>query len=427
MGIAAGSLINLASRVGAVAGVLALTTLAARQGPDVQGAFALFTSVEGLMVALASGFGLALARRVSHHGEAPVALMSAIALACVALGILASLGLGMLWAFGPPSYASVAWLALAAPLLLIAPNLTGWWLGEGRMGPMALVTLAAPWGALACVAVLSGLGFGGLEPVLAGWVIAKVMVALALLGVLWRSGRLAPPRFEALGPLLPFIAAIGLTNLVSLANYRVGLFVVERELGLAATGIYSIAVIVAELLWFVSSAVTQAAYARIGQPDRHTAVAVTVRVLQLSLLALALAALPLLGVAWVALPALLGPDYAGSLLPLALLLPGVLLFGGASSMSAYFTHHAGQPQVPARVAGLSLLLHGALAWVGVPLLGVAGAALAATTAFVVAVMVLARRFAREAGLPLRALWTPGPELAGDLRALASRAMGRARR
>ena len=427
MGIAAGSLINLASRVGATVGVLALTTLAARQGPQVQGAFALFTSVEGLMVALASGFGLALARRVSHHGEAPAALMSATALACIALGAMASVGLGLLSAFGPPAYASVGLLAVAAPLLLITPNLTGWWLGEGRMAPMALVTLAAPWGALVLFALLTWAGFGGLGPVLAGWVLAKGLVAVTLLLVLWRQGRLARPSAGVLRPLLPFILAIGLTNLVSLANYRVGLFVVERELGLAATGVYSIAVIVAELLWFVSSAVTQAAYARIGHPDRDAAVAVTLRVLQLSLLALALAAPVLLALAWAVLPALLGPDYAASRLPLLLLLPGVLLFGGASSMSAYFTHHAGQPRVAARVAALSLVLHGALALWWVPLMGVSGAALAASTAFVVAVAVLARRFAREAAVPVRALWTPGPELAGDLRALASRLMGGGRR
>jgi hypothetical protein len=43
-------------------------------------------------------------------------------------------------------------------------------------------------------------------------------------------------------------------------------------------------------------------------------------------------------------PPVLGPAYAASLPPLALLLPGVLLFGGASALSAYFTNHAGQPR-----------------------------------------------------------------------------------
>ncbi|WP_237716052.1 AAA domain-containing protein, partial [Rubrivivax gelatinosus] len=165
-----------------------------------------------------------------------------------------------------------------------------------------------------------------LPALLACWVAAKVAVGITLLVLLARRGRLASPDLGALRAELPFVATIALTNLVSLANYRVGLFVVERVLGLSATGVYSIAVMVAELLWFVSGSLTQAVYGRIGTPDRERAAQTTLRALHLSWLAL-LAAAPLL---WLAaaliLPRALGPAYADSLLPLALLLPGVLAF-----------------------------------------------------------------------------------------------------
>ena len=59
-------------------------------------------------------------------------------------------------------------------------------------------------------------------------------------------------------------------------------------------------------------------------------------------------------VLWV--PRVLGPAYAASLPLLGWLLPGVMLFGGASALSAYFTNHAGLPHVPAQVAALSLAL-----------------------------------------------------------------------
>jgi len=210
---------------------------------------------------------------------------------------------------------------------------------------------------------------------------------------------------------------------VGLLNYRVGLFVIERTLGLAATGVYSIAVVVAELLWFVSSSLTQAAYGRIGTPDRAAAAATTVRALQLGLAALVLAA-PLLWLgAVLLLPRVLGPAYAASLLPLALLLPGVLVFGGASALSAYFTNHAGRPQVPARVAALSLAVNGGLSVLLVPPMGMAGAALAASVSYALSAGVLAVLFARHAGLPLAAVLLPGPQLWRDLRAVASRAGG----
>lgn len=412
-----GTFTNLATRTLGVAAVLLITVFTARLSTEAQGAFALFTSVEGVLLALLSGFGVALARRVSHHGEQPRALLSAMALACVALGVLAGLVLWAVSAWGPAAYRWLWLLALGAPVLLLAPNLAGWWLGEGRMAPMARVSLAPPLLALLMLCALWLLQWAGLAQVLASWVLAKVAVGLALLLVLWRGRRLVVPDFGALRVELPFIATIGLTNLIGLLNYRVGLFVIERVLGLSATGVYSIAVVAAELLWFVSSSLTQAAYGRIGTPDRAQAAATTVRVVQLGVTALLVAAPLLWLLAAVALPWVLGPAYADSLRPLALLLPGAMLFGGAGALSAYFTNHAGRPQVPARVAALSLAINATLATVLVPLLGTAGAALAASAAYIGSVAVLGWQFVRHAGLPLHALIWPGRQLGADLRAL----------
>ncbi|MFN7725459.1 MAG: lipopolysaccharide biosynthesis protein [Rubrivivax sp.] len=424
--VARGTLINLATRVAGVGMVLLITAYTARLGTTQQGSFALFTSLEGLLLALFSGFGVALARRVSHHGEQPRALAGAVVLACVGLGTLAALALWAVSAFGPAAYVHLWLLALAAPVLLLAPNLAGWWLGEGRMAPMSATSLAPQALTLTGLLALAALGTAGLAQVLGAWVGAKVLVGLGVVVVLWRAGRLAWPGAVTTGPSgwamlraeAPFIATIGGTNLIGLLNYRVGLFVIERTLGLSSTGVYSIAVVVAELLWFVSGSLTQAVYGRIGTADRAQAAATTLRVVHLSLAAL-LAVAPLLALLAVALvPQVLGPAYAASLPLLAWLLPGALLFGGASALSAYFTNHAGAPRVPAQVAALSLVLNATLAASLVPFMGMAGAALAASLSYTASVALLAWRFARHAGLPLRAL-LPGAVLWADLRALAS--------
>lgn len=418
--VARGTAINLANRLLAVGLVLAITTFTARLGTETQGAFALFTSVEGVLLALLSGFGIALARRISHHGEQPRELLGAIVVACMGIGALAGLAVWGVSAFGPEAYSKLWLLALAAPVLLLAPNLAGVWLGEGRMAPMAAVSLAPPLLTLTGLLLLLWVQAASLTQVLAAWVLAKVLVGATVLWVLWRGGRLAAPGFGALRIELPFIATIGLTNLIGLLNYRVGLFVVERLLGLSATGVYSIAVVVAELLWFVSGSLTQAVYGRIGTPDRSRAAATTVRVVHLSLTALVVVAPLLWVVARFSLPWVLGPAYAASVPLLTLLLPGVLVFGGASALSAYFTNHAGRPQVPAQVAALSLLLNATLALLLVPRLGMAGAALAASISYAVAVLVLAWRFAAHAGLAPSAVLVPGAQWLADLRALASR-------
>jgi O-antigen/teichoic acid export membrane protein len=418
--VARGTAINLANRLLAVGLVLAITTFTARLGTETQGAFALFTSVEGVLLALLSGFGIALARRISHHGEQPRELLGAVVVVCMGVGVLAGIAVWLVSAFGPSAYSMLWLLALAAPVLLLAPNLAGVWLGEGRMAPMAAVSLAPPLLTLAGLMLLLQVQAGSLTQVLASWVVAKVLVGSAVLLVLWRGGRLAAPGFDALRVELPFIATIGMTNLIGLLNYRVGLFVVERLLGLSATGVYSIAVVVAELLWFVSGSLTQAVYGRIGTPDRTRAAATTVRVVHLSLAALVLVAPLVWIVARIVLPWVLGPAYTASLPLLALLLPGVLVFGGASALSAYFTNHAGRPQVPAQVAGLSLLVNATLALILVPHMGMAGAALAASISYAVAVLVLALRFAAHAGLSPAFVLLPGVQLRADLWALASR-------
>lgn len=422
--VARGALINLATRLAGVGLVLAITAITARSGTQAQGAFALFTSVEGVLLALFSGFGIALARRVSHHGEQPRALVAATIVACCGLGAVAGLVLWSVAAQGPAAYRWLWLLALAAPLLLLAPNLQGLWLGEGRMGPMARLTLGPPMLTLLLLTIAAMAGVATLPAVLASWVLAKVSVGLLVLWLLWRGAWLAAPDFVSLRLEGPFIATIGMTNLVSLLNYRVGLFVIERTLGLSSTGVYSIAVVVAELMWFVSGSLTQAVYGRIGTPDRERAAATTVRALQLGVVALVLTAPLLWLVARGLIPRLLGPDYIGSLPVLALLLPGVLLFGAASALSAYFTNHAGRPQVPAQVALASLLVNAALSALLVPRLGMAGAAIAASLAYAGSVLWLAARFARHAALPLgRVLW-PGPQFLADLRVVASWLGGR---
>jgi hypothetical protein len=195
MSVARGTAVNLFARLAAVGLVLAITAFTARMGTAQQGAFALFTSVEAVLLALFSGFGIALARRVSHHQEQPRALMSALICASVVLGTVAGVLMWLVSAHGPAAYGALWLLALAAPVLLLAPNIAGWWLGEGRMGPMAVVSLAPPALTLVALWLLWLGGMATLVPVLAAWVGAKAVVGIGAVLAMARARRLAPPRW----------------------------------------------------------------------------------------------------------------------------------------------------------------------------------------------------------------------------------------
>ena len=417
--VARGTLINLATRVVAVALGLAITLYTARLGPEQQGAFALFTAVEAVLLALGSGFGVAIARRISHHGERPGGLVAASVLACVAGGVLVGVGLLAMSAAAGGAYQALALLALAAPLMFVTPNLAGLWLGSGRMAALARLTLGAPLLTLGGIALAALLGLPpALMVVLWAWVLARLIVAAAVLVAAARGGWLGSPDGPALVAQARFIGVIGLTNLVGLLNYKVDIFLVERFLGLASTGVYSIAVMVAELLWLVSSSVTTAAYARIGTPDAAAAAHITVRAVHASVLLLcALSPLLWLGAA-VAVPWLLGPVYAPSLLALAVLLPGVAVYGAASALSAWFTNHAGRPRVPALLALASLLINVVISVLAIPRLGMIGGALATSLSYAVTVAIGAWLFVRASGTPARVLLRPDWRmLAADLQRL----------
>lgn len=421
---------NLLAKLVIVGLGLAITVLVARQGPRVQGAFALFVAVEAALLTLFSGLGLWLARQVSRQqaGEpgSTLPLLRSVLRASVALGLVAAVVLlGVSWWADSLPYAQLWLLALAAPFLLLVPTATGLWLGRGRMWPLNLAQVAAPASVLSGLAVVWWLmqDVAWKTPaavlVLTAWVSGKSLVAvLTAIYALHDSARHDEARaphslvFKDGRPSWwtdwRFVATIGITNVISLMNYRASLFLVEHFHGLAAVGTYSVAVTVAELLWLLSSSVTVSAYSRIGHPDRAVSAAMTVQAVRINVLATLVAAPVLLaGASW-AVPRLMGEAYAESIMPLAFLLPGVAAYAAASSLSAFYTNHLGKPHLSGLVASLSLAVSVVVALVLVPSMGAKGAAIGSSTGYILAILVAYGVFLRHAGLPLKALWTRMP-------------------
>jgi len=422
---------NLIAKLLMVGLGLSITVVVARQGPQVQGAFALFVAVESVLLTLFTGLGLWLARQISQQTDGRYAqalpMLRGVLRAAVALGLLASLVLLAVswWAQRMP-YSYLWLLALAAPFLLLVPTATGLWLGEGRMWPINVAQVAAP------ASVLTGLGgawwvMQGTQRsasmvllVLTAWVSGKSLVAVATAFYALRDAerrdedhalRLTESRLAAFNApqpswlaQWPFVATIGVVNVVGLLNYRASLFLVERFLGLSTVGIYSVAVTAAELLWLLSSSVTVSVYSRIGHPDTKIAASMTVQAVRINVLSTLLAAPVLLGLAWWGLPWVMGPAYQASLLPLAALLPGVAAYAAASSLSAFYTNHLGRPQLSGAIAGMSLSISFCLGWVLVPLWGAVGAAVSSSLGYILAIVAAYGVFLKHAGLPVKALW-----------------------
>lgn len=417
--LARGAISHLASRLASVGLGLLVLVAVARQGPQVQGVFSLLVATEALFGALLSGLGLAAARQVSHHREAASRWLGGavlLALGCGSVGGLAFWSAGAAGFAGEPAYAFLPLLALAAPWVVLIPTVSGLCLGLGWMAPINLLTLGPP------LLTLAGLGvarLAGIEwdatAVAAIWLGARTAVGVGGAAWAWWHFGAERPDWAAWRGLARFCAVVGLTNLVSWLNYRADLFIVERYTGLASAGIYSVAVSVAELLWFVSSSVTAAAYAKLGAPEREEAAALTVRLMHLNLVVLLLAA-PVLALlaAW-ALPAWLGPAYGQAVPLLLVLLPGVWAYASASTLSAYYTNGLGRPQWSAAVAGCSLAVNVAACLWLVPRVGALGGALATTLSYLLAIAWGVWQFRTHAALRWRELlWPDWRHLGADL-------------
>lgn len=411
--VARGAAITLASRLAAVALGLIITIITARMGAEAQGQFALFTAIEGLLIALFSGFGAVLARQASNAGTLPSGLIGAVVAACLVLGLVCAMLMFSLSRWGGESYALLWIFAIGAPLLLIPGNLAGIWLGEGRMLPIAWLTVAPPLLTVALYLLFTGTvkGWTAIMLMLLAWVVARCVLGAVMIVHVRRYGQLHDVDGGALKTHLGFVATIGAANLVSLVNYKVDLFLVERYLGLAATGVYSIAILIAEALWLLSSSLTQSAYARIGTPDRSAAAEMSLRVLQANILMLA-AATPFLyfGAVWL-LPLVFGPAYHDVPSLMLWFMPGIVAYGGASVMSAYFTNHVGRPAIPASMALLSAAINVILCVMLIPNLGAVGGAIATSVAYVLSMMTMIGLFLRHSGL------RPGSIFRFDLRGL----------
>ena len=102
---------------------------------------------------------------------------------------------------------------------------------------------------------------GGVRAAVVAWTAAHVLTAAVALVVgrdLWRPVA-RPALLDAeVRTILQLALAMGAVQVVNLVGYRVELFVLEWYEGVAAVGIYSIAMQAAEAMWLIPAAIATA-------------------------------------------------------------------------------------------------------------------------------------------------------------------------
>jgi O-antigen/teichoic acid export membrane protein len=381
-GLAAATFEATAFRFGALPLSFAATIITSRYLlPEGRGSFVLALLTVTLAWTLLSSVMSGVTKEIGYHGrQAAPMLAQGLALALL-LGLLGgavllplNLALG-----GDQRVVAIATLAL--PAMLVTQNIGGALLPLSRFREWNVLQLLPQLFVVLGMLVLVVLLGKHLAGAVVAWAGAQIVVAaFALffsrdiwLEALRARSWLNPNRIR---PMLKLGLALGVVNLVGTLNYRIELFVLQAYRGLSSVGVYSVAASLAELAWVPVAALASVSTPAIVNANTTSAIEAVARSVRHAVV-LTVGFSLILGSAGILLiPTLFGERFTGARVPLAILLPAIVIFAPAKIVAVYLSSRLGRPGFQFVVSGISTVLTMAAAAVLVPALGMSGAALA---------------------------------------------------
>jgi stage V sporulation protein B len=409
------------ARVGQFAiGITTSFLLSRLLGPAGRGAFALATLVPSTLFALGqlglpSAFGFFAGRGSAGRSLLRTALLVAgVMSALLLLGALLAL----------PALEATALEKAPSDLVRIALfslpfQFFGAFCGAiliGRQTFMVYNVVLIGQSALSLMLVILLVGLLDLGPL--GAVIGNLTVAGAgalamVLGVRATSDESETGPRLAIGQLGRYGLRLYPASVTSFFSYRVDIFLLgfllvgSPDEVTARVGLYTLAVSLAELTFFVPDSVATVFFPRIAGSERRNADEMTPMVSRMTVLVTLMVSVALIPAAFVAVHLIL-PNFTGSLPAFLVLLPGVVALAVAKVLSSYVSG-IGQPLPVALAATIALATNVIANLLLIPPLGIVGASLASvisyslnTATLVVITTRLSRRSPLELLVPSRA-------------------------
>jgi len=238
------------------------------------------------------------------------------------------------------------------------------------------------------------------------WLVGEVALAIAALAWLPRTRWAIKPTLAR--QLATSGAPIQLSLVAMFIGSEGGAFVLNANLDVASVGIYSVALSMSRLILQVSMALRTALQPRLVGLEADSA-AVTVRVTRHGLLWMLLAALAL-AVGSPLVPLIFTSEFAAAAPALLVLLPGMVGYGVWQLLAGHLLR-IGQRGFLAATAWLFAIVSIALQAIGIAALGLNGAALGLSLAYLLATALILVGFVRASGRPARELVPVSGDLA----------------
>ena len=402
----------LASRV-FQAGLNAVTgwMIARTLGPGGQGHYSLIiTSIMFFAALFNGGLGLS-AVPILRQGKASLNnIIKSQLLWAVLCGLFLSFLATMAWLFGVPDFvaskialdSSISLLILAGILVLLFFDLLFYsMIAAGRVvvGPFANLLRAS----VHLVLLLTVSAGFTLQYALSAWTVAQTIAVLVLLVVAFKTSSAVSVPSQPLFVLAKKLFKSGwvgqLSTLASMLHLRINLALVAVFYSSVETGIYSIAVLAGEFLWLLSGSLQPVvAWSAADSTDQNRdqvtarAVRIALSVTLVAALFLALSARPLFAF-------IFNNAYDDSVVPLYYLLPGIVIFAAGAVLAGDFIGR-GRPTWNTQASFFTLAVNLLVAVILVPKMGITGAAIASTIAYIMGSLFMMHRFSTVSQIPI---------------------------
>ncbi len=370
----------------AVLGILTARVL----GPHGKGLYALPMVSAGLVTAVFAGLTSAtsyfLLRMEGGRGVLRPLFSNAFIFTLLAAGavVVITYGAHATWATLP------AVLSLPGPVAVAIAN--GYATGTKRIRITTTLALIAT-GVTIAFMIAAFLTFGRTpSAAIAAWVASSDVIAVAILIWVARDSRRLPPGSVALKEYAWYACRAGAVSLLTLLNYRADIYIVAILTSPQLLGIYTIGVTASETLLAATQVAAVVTSPHVASMEKSAAAQLTARMMRHNILIAGVCSGSLAIFAPIIVKLLYGEAFLPVLPALRILLVGVFALSLGSPLSNFFTLRMGKPEIAFSLASVSAVICIVTSWVLIPRMGLVGAAIGSTSAYLIVQIVAVAYF-----------------------------------
>ncbi|MDA3876477.1 MAG: flippase [Halothiobacillus sp.] len=385
---------TLGRQVGA--GLLGLVTaaiIARVYGPEGNGAFAIALLLPGMLGTFLN-FGIGSAN-IYFLGSSQVTVREAIRtnlrffLWLMVIGLMVGVSV-MIWKgeeFFPGVRPALLWLALPIfPIALLSAFLMSIFQGLQEFRMYNKLLIIKPILFLGALSLVTLSGNKRLELLIGVQLLTSFIVLVVTAVIIKRLYIASSEDGATTGDYSKRAIGYGwkahLGNILAFVNYKADIFLVNFFMTPLSAGVYVVAVALAERLWLISSAVSTVLLPRLAQlsSDEESRKRLTPLISRLVLMVTLIGSIALALFSYPLILLMFGSQYMDSVLPVLILLPGIVILGGAKVWANDIAAR-GRPEINMYVSLVTLVANISGNLILIPQFGLAGAAVATTVSY----------------------------------------------